>query len=434
MKGSDLRAAYSMAVAMNSGIRIGVALAMWVLSLGMGAAQGAIPAQDGGVDSVASRIADRDFPSVFQPWNSAENLRTLADGRAIPLSSIEAGLVTTARHDLYFSDWRSLGLRLKPGLQYVVLTPEFTPESIEAARSNRARLLAANPRMLVLAEIHYFSASKSYLPADSPWWKHDALNDRFESTNTEYRSSRLDFSNPAFQDKVAALCGALVRTGVFDGCMMDWWHDNDEMGADRLTLIQKIRAEVGEKAILLGNVNNQLPTRTASYLNGMYMEGLGSKFFPDWRTAAMNMLWAESHLRKPAFTALEAWWQSARTDYAAMRAVTTLALVFSNGYVLFADPNELPTPDHLHDWYSFWDKSLGKAIGPLGHPDRPDLSGAYTRRYENGEAVFNPPSNHGVTVSFPEPRRSAATNATGRSFTVAAGDGDLFLRVSAEQR
>ena len=409
-------------------------LALWVPALVAGYAQSASATADGGLDTAQARIAGRDFPSIFQPWNGAENLRELPDGKATPLAGLESPAATKARHDLYFSTWNSLGLRLRPGLQYVVLTPEFTPESIETARANRAQLLAANPHMLILTELHYFSASKSYLPPDSPWWKHDALSDRFEKNNTEYHSSRLDFSNAAFQDKVAALCGALVGTGVFDGCMMDWWHDGDEMGADRVTLIRKIRAAAGERAILLGNVNNQLPTRTASYLNGMYMEGLGSKFFPDWHTAAVNMAWGESHLRKPAFTALEAWWQTGRADYAAMRAATALSLVFSNGYVLFSDPNSLPTPDHLHDWYPFWDKLLGKPMGAAANPDRPNLSGAFTREYERGEAVFNPPLNHAVTVSFRELRRSAATNATGRSFTVAPGDGDLFLMVGSGQK
>lgn len=128
-------------------------------------------------------------------------------------------------------------------------------------------------------------ATQNYLPPDSPWWKHDTLKARFERNNLEYRSSRLDFSNTAFQDKLAALAAALMRTGVYDGIMFDWWRD-DEMGSDRLALIRKIRAVVGDKAILIGNVNNHLPTRTASYVNGMYMEGFGSKFFPDWRTAA----------------------------------------------------------------------------------------------------------------------------------------------------
>ena len=386
------------------------------------------------LDSIASRIAGRDFPSIFAPWNIAENLRETPDGHATPLASMESQAATRARHDLYFSTWSTLGLKLAPGADYVVLKPEFTPESVQVALGNRAKLLAANPQMLILTDLHYFSAPKNYLPADSPWWKHDTLNDRFERHNLEYHSSRLDFSNPEFQDKLAALCGALLRTGVYDGCMLDWWHDDDAMGADRLALIKKIRAAIGEKAILIGNVNGRLPTRTARYLNGMYMEGMGSKFFPDWRTAATNLIWGESHLRKPGFTALEAWWQNGRGDYASMRAATTLSLVFSNGYVLFSDPNELPTPDHLHDWYPFWDKSLGKAAGPVSNPDRPDLSGAYTRQFEKGEAVFNPPSNHPVRVTFPEPRRSAATGTTGRSFTVAAGDGDLFLNIDAQQR
>ena len=213
--------------------------------------------------------------------------------------------------------------------------------------------------------------------------------------------------------------------------MFDWWADDDQMGADRLALVRKIRATIGEKPLLIGNVGSHVMTRTAQYMNGMYMEGFGSHFFPDWHTAAANLAWGETHLHKPAFTALEGWWQTGRGDLAAMRMVTTLSLVFSNGYALFADPDALPTPDHLHDWYPFWDKSLGHPAGPLAVLNRPDLSGAYTRQFEKGEAVFNPPGNRPVTVSFPEPRRSAATNTVGRSFAVNGGDGDLFLKDAA---
>lgn len=389
------------------------------------APEGAVTA-DGGLDTVAERMAGRSFPSVFAPWNLAQNFNKHPNMPAVPLN--ETMWDTIARHDLYWRVFNSMGLKLKPRLQYVVLTPEFTPESIQAALNNRAKLLAANPHMLILSAVNYFSATRDYLPPDSPWWLHDAKNARFERNNMEYKSSRLDFSKPEFQDRVAALCGALLKTGVYDGFMLDWWHDDDEMGAHRLALIKKIRAVVGEKAILIGNVNGRLPTRTASYLNGMYMEGLGSKFFSGWRTAAANLIWGERNLRKPAITALEGWWETTgRDDYPLMRATTTLSVVFSNGYVLFSDPNELPTPDHLHDWYPFWDKSLGKAVGPLADLRRPDLSGAYTRQYENGEVVFNPPGNHSVSISFKETRRSSATNVTGRSFTVPPGDGDLFL-------
>lgn len=61
-----------------------------------------------------------------------------------------------------------------------------------------------------------------------------------------------------------------------------------------------------------------------------------------------------------------------RNDFALMRMVTTLSLVFSNGYTLFSDPNSLPTPDHAHDWYPFWDKSLGKPAAPLADLKNPE--------------------------------------------------------------
>ena len=302
-------------------------------------------------DSIASLIASRSFPSIFEAWTPAENLRREPGGPGTSLSTMETPEATMARHDLYFGLWSKLGLKLAGNQHYALLSPEFTPESIEAARRNRAALLAANPKMLILAELTYYSSGPALLPHDSPWWRSDP---KFKGSE-----QRLDFSNPEFQDRLAALCAALTKTGVFDGFMLDWWHDDDEMGADRLALIKKIRTAAGEKAILLGNVNFRLPTHTASYLNGMYMEGFN--------------------------------------------------------------------PRVVSAWYPFWDKSLGKPAGPLAVLDRPDLSGAYTRQFEKGEVVFNPPSNNPVTVHFDQPRRSAASGTTGRSFTVAPGDGDLFL-------
>jgi len=174
-------------------------------------------------------------------------------------------------------------------------------------------------------------------------------------------------------------------------------------------------------------VNDGVPARTAAYLNGMYMEGFGSRFFSDWRKAAANLIWGTRNLRRPAFTAIEAWWSGGRSDLRSMRAATALSLVFSDGYVLFADPDSLPTPDHLHDWYSFWDKSLGKPAGPIADLDAPAPGGVDRRRFERGDAVFNPPENGLAKITFDQPRRSAATGMVARSFPVAPGDGDLFL-------
>ena len=413
------------------------------VSTASAAVSGAPPAVvDGGLDSIPSRIAGHGFPSVFAPWNLVENPAPNAGTSATPLSPRGLDIANVALHDLFFAEWQKLGLKLANDQKYPVLTPEFTPASIQAALRDRAALLAANPNILILVSVHYNAATPNFLPPDSPYWRHDDVKSRFNANNREYGSYRLNFLNPDFQNKVAALCAALVKTGVYDGCMFDGWHD-DEDSAGRVALIRKTREAIGEKALIIGNVNQRLPTRSAPYLNGMYMEGFGGpNFFPDWHTAAANLLWGESHLRKPSLTALEGWYlcpsqechgdaaqiqRRGRADYPRMRMVTTLSLVFSNGYTVFSDPNPLPTPDHLHDWYPFWDKSLGRPARPIANLDHPDLSGAYTRAFEKGEVVFNPPSNHPVTVHFDQPHRSAATGTTGQSFTVASGDGDLFL-------
>ncbi len=377
--------------------------------------------------SVTARIEGRSFPSVFAPWQFGPSRpASLKAGGTSPENDPRLPLI--ARHDLYWNNWNALGLKLASGQTYPLLSPEFTRESIEAARRRRAVLLAANPNLIILTDIDYRAARPDFLPPDSPYWLRDTKFEQ-QGNGRRYGRRRLNIADPELQDLVAAFCAALIKTGVYDGCMLDIWHEETPQTArESVSLIRKIRAAVGEQAILIGNVNGRLPVYTAPYLNGMYMEGFGAPYFADWRTAASNLRWGEVHLHKPAITALEGWWQTTgRDDLPLMRRVTTMSLVFSDGYVLFGDPNG--PPDHLHDWYPFWGKSLGKPTGPVADLNRPDLDGAYTRQYEHGEVVFNPPDNHAVSVNLPEQRRSAATGATERSFTVQPGDGDLFLKV-----
>ena len=77
---------------------------------------------------------------------------------------------------------------------------------------------------------------------------------------------------------------------------------------------------------------------------------------------ADTLAWAEVNLREPRVNCLETWFHKSRDDLNLMRATTTLALTHSDGYCLFSDPNPLPTPDHLHNWYTFWNRSLGKPV------------------------------------------------------------------------
>ena len=110
-------------------------------------------------------------------------------------------------------------------------------------------------------------------------------------------------------------------------------------------------------------------------------------------------------------------------------ATTTLSLVLSDGYCLFSDPNPLPTPDHLHNWYPFWERRLGKAMERgVARPD-----GAMSREFAQGTAVYNPMGNKAVTIRFDEPRTSKTTGTRARLHTLEACDGDLFLKDDAVQ-
>jgi hypothetical protein len=98
--------------------------------------------------------------------------------------------------------------------------------------------------------------------------------------------------------------------------------------------------------------------------------------------------------------------------------------VHSNGYCLFSDPNPLPTPDHLHDWYPFWGKGLGRPIGEAGRRD----DGALSRQFEKGTVVYNPMGNNPVEITFNEMYVSRATGKRSRTHTLPACDGDIFLK------
>ncbi|MDA1193509.1 MAG: putative glycoside hydrolase, partial [Candidatus Poribacteria bacterium] len=236
----------------------------------------------------------------------------------------------------------------------------------------------------------------------------------------------LDFANPNYQDHVAAQAKVVVESGVLDGVMLDWWIDDD----DRLSLIRKVREAVGDDALIICNANDRQTPRTAPYINGYFMECYRSESAADWERIRETLAWAEANLREPRVNCVETWFQHSRQDLHLMRATTTMTLTHSDGFALFSDPNPLPTPDHLHDWYPFWDAPLGKPV-ELGF--RRD-DGAYQREFSGGTAVYNPMGNERVAVEFDSPRRSAASGETGTRHEIGSPDGDLFLRVEPDER
>lgn len=354
--------------------------------------------------TAAERIAARQFPSVFQAWNRADNLKE------------EDKWTTLARHDLVFHAPDFFGLKWAGEFQG--LATSFTKESQAAAPRTRKMLLGKNPNLVVLAELRYRDAHKSYLPESHAWWKRKDGKPVVGWEEGGYLV--LDFSNPDYRRQVARQAKAVMDSGLFDGLMLDWWEDDE----DRLALVQAIRMEIGDEALLLVNANDRKTPRTAAFVNGYFMECYKSKTVEDWKQIAQTLEWAESHLKEPHINCIETWFHKSRNDLHLMRATTALSLTLSDGYCLFSDPNPLPTPDHLHDWYEFWDRSLGrpKAKG------RQREDGSFQREFDQGLAVYNPLGNKPVTVSFTTPHTAASTKKTAMTFTVSPGDGDLFWK------
>lgn len=363
--------------------------------------------EDAKEKSVASRIADRTFPSVFQAWNPADNLR-------------EDPVVTQARHDLILHGEAFFGLTWDH--TYPGLATAFTPDSLQQGLERRRDLMRRNPNLILLMEIKYRDAPRSFLPEGHKWWLRDGEGN-IVSGWEEGKYLQLDFSNPEYREQVAVQADAAMKSGVFDGIMLDyWWEWENEEG--RLALVKAIRDRIGDEALILTNPGDRTTPKTAPFINGYYMECVYSTTAEDWKRIADTLMWAENNLRPPRINCLETWFHKSRADESLMRATTTLSLTLSDGYCLFSDPNPLPVPDHLHNWYPFWERRLGKAraSGVL----RPD--GAWMREYANGTVVYNPMGNPAVTITLDEPRTSAATGKRAETHTVQPCDGDLLLR------
>jgi hypothetical protein len=357
---------------------------------------------------IARRIRGRSFPSVFQAWSPAEGLEG------------EPRLQTMARHDLVFHGVGAFGLRWNR--RPAGLATAFEPSSVDRGRAMRRQLLDLNPHVILIAEIRYRDAHRRFLPDDHPFWRRK--DGKRVAGWAEGGYFQLDFSSPDYRGHVARRAGAVVATGVVDGVMLDWWRDDQ----DRLALLRAVREAVGPGALILVNANDRQVPRSAPYVNGLFMECTRSKTPQDWARIAETLRWAESNLREPRINCLEMWYHRSRQDLHLMRATTALALTHSDGYCLFSDPNPLPTPDHRHDWYPFWEKGLGRPTGPAKARE----DGVVVRPFTGGWAAYNPMGGREATLAFPEPVTSRATGRRGRSHRLAAPDGDIYLRAPAD--
>ena len=271
------------------------------------------------------------------------------------------------------------------------------------------------------------------LPPDSPYWLTDKNDEPVigwgEDTNADGKidendtvlSDLIDFTNPDMQALMVNQAVALYESGLFDGIMLDWWNEDDatsSIGVDdwsdtiltreaeleaRLSILRKIREQVGDDFLILVNANMRRIPKSALYVNGIFMECYKQDHTKGYNLNQIlqiekTLLWAEQHLREPRINCLEGW--RVVTDYMGdldtrvaernsdenrrwMRMITTLSLTHSDGYVLFGDDNAISVPDHLHNWYDFWDADLGQPTQEKA-VQYGNVAGLFIRAYEMG--------------------------------------------------
>lgn len=393
------------------------------------------PQQESTELTLAEKVNTRDYPSIFQAWYGIDM------PEAFPVETEEQRISAAAKHDILWEEPLSqlgegvdlvLGLRWEG--EFDGLATEFTAQSLEHAQANKAKLLEINPKMIHLMEIRWRDAPSTFLPDDSPWWKRNEEGEIVKGWLGGWVPFyMLDYENPEFQDNVARQAKIACESGVYDGIMLDW--------SGHLEVIKKVREAIGPDYLIIVNIHDDIEDGELykDYINGSFMElnPIDSLSMPvdelvifgkedhnkrNWDNVRNALVWFEDHLQAPQINCLEVWGN--RDDLARMRATTTLGLVYSNGYQLYADPNPLKSPDHYHDWYPFWDVNLGKPVAERVEKE----DGSAWRDFENGTVVYNHYGNGQVTVTFESEVKRASDGTTGTEFTINDRDGDIFLK------
>ena len=424
----------------------------------------------------------RNYPSIFQAWNGIENLpdedelHRLARHDLIfhdPYSLLRVpwniseqqpyqGIATDLNPD-------QLDTARQRKQQLLSLNPDLL--LLVEIRCRDAKYLSRDNERQVENwwEVGYF-------PPDSPYWLKDGNGKPVlgwgEDTNGDGKinaddtvlSYLIDFTNPDMQNLMVNQAVVLYASGLFDGIMLDWWNEDyatSAIGVDdwsatiltptaeleaRLSILRKIREHVGNDFLILVNANMRQTPKSAPFVNGLFMECYKSEYRKGYsldqiRQMEETLLWAEQHLREPRINCLEGW--RVVVDYTGdlntrvmernseenrqwMRMITTLSLTHSDGYVLFGDDNAIPTPDHLHNWYDFWDVDLGQPIQERAVQYQ-GVEGLFVRAFEKGWVVYNRSGSQQI-VAFDD--STVGVNSGNRQLRheVPDFDGEILLK------
>ena len=382
---------------------------------------------------VRDRIKNRDRPSIVARWSGRVPIRNRPE-----LSDTES----LASHDLWFSV-PMFGLRYEYGPEEIKLVG-----NLDEAIRQREEYLAINPNMVFLVQVRMRASggtsNSGYLPEDSPYWIRDAQGNIVEG-------ELIDFTHPYIQDRIVKEAIAVSKCGLYDGIFFDWWNEHDAVLADlfgdwshkfrgyeaeqraRDNVLRRIRAETRPDFLIMGNTNYSIIPRTGPYINGGFMEtsvprsNSGTQLEELLSQVENSLLWLDQNLREPRINSLEGRViptepPDSPTNLRWMRAITTLSLTHSDGYVVYTGIG----PDN--HWYDFWDADLGRPVGPKSQLYDEDIPGFYIREYTNGWAVYNH-SGEAQVITLPEEAQGVASSLVNTEHALLNLDGEMYLRV-----
>ena len=390
------------------------------------------------------RLENKKYPSIAARWSGygwppVANRPELSDAENIAL------------HDLWFHT-DEFGLRLSDINNTITISGD-----LDEAIRRRDELRTLNPNLVILMSYSYAAAHFDEFPEDSPYWiRNDdgTIFRPYDRTGVpKPYHGRIDFTHPDFQDRIVQWAVAVSKCGLYDGIFFDSWsevwpiivgidingvlHKFRPLEAEvraRLNIVQRIRAQTRPNFLIMGNTNHNTIPLTGPYLNGGFME-------IDWPVEAGNrhdtgntltlknsLTWLEANLREPRINVLEGKTipnepRDSPANRRWVRALTTLSLTHSNGYVSHNNAH-----DQRRDWHDFWDADLGRPIGPkaqLYHESIPEL---FIREFTNGWAVFNR-SGEAQVITLPEEAEGFASGLVNTEHTLPNLDGEMYLRV-----
>ena len=432
--------------------------------------------------TVIAEEADRGYPSIFQAWNGIENRPKVGEPHRLTLHDI----AFAHPYALLGISWNISEAQPYAGLA-TALNPSQLKAARQ--RKQQLLSLNPNLLLLVeirCRDAKYLSRENEsqvenwwavgFYPPNSPYWLKDSNgkpvvgwgedtngNGKIDENDTVL-SYLIDFTNPEMQNLMINQAVALGRSGLFDGIMLDWWNEDyatspvsvDDWSATiltpaaeleaRLAILRKIREQVDDDFLILVNANMRQIPKSAPYVNGIYMECYKPEYNEGYNLDQIlqmekTLLWAEQHLKEPRINCLEGW--RVVTDYMGdlntrvaernspenqqwMRMITTLSLTHSDGYVLFGDDNAIPVPDHLHNWYDFWDVDLGQPIQEKA-VEYQGVLGLFIREFKNGWVVYNRSSTT-RSVTFDAPVIGINSGKRHSRYEIPDFDGEIFLK------